>query len=91
MKTLYLFLAAISGLVVCGALRADKAPAKPASRIDVVYVNPGKFTDIKPYYLSSTPDPEPGRYLRIIKEHLESIGPRFIPADQHLTLRITDV
>jgi len=85
MKTLHLLLAVCS-LAAGGALRAADTPAP---RVDVVYVNPEKFTDVKDSY----PGTDQGRdeYLRLLKEHIETHANKYIPMGQHLALRITDV
>jgi hypothetical protein len=86
MKTLH-FVLAVLGLASCGALRADDS--KPAPRVDVVYVNPEKFTDVK----DSDDFPDRGRdeYLGTLKQHIEAKADQYIPAGQHLALRVTDV
>jgi hypothetical protein len=86
MKTFHILLAVL-GLASGGALRADDT--KSAPRVDVAYVNPEKFTDVKDNYFF----PEQGRdeYLRTLKEHIEKRANKYIPAGQHLALRITDV
>jgi len=86
MKTLHVLLAVL-GLASCGALRADDT--KPAPRVDVVYVNPDKFTDVTDDYFF----PDLGRddHLSTLKQHIEAQADKYIPAGQHLALRITDV
>jgi hypothetical protein len=86
MKTFHLFLAVL-GLASCGALRADDT--KPAPRVDVVYVSPEKFTDVKDndYFRDEGRD----EYLATLKQHIEAQADKYIPAGQHLALRITDV
>jgi hypothetical protein len=86
MKTLRLLLAVL-GLASCGALRA--ADTKPAPRIDIVYVNPEKFTDVRDSLYGT--DKGRDQYLQVLKENIESQADKFIPAGQHLALRITDV
>ena len=87
MKTLCFLLAGL-GLIACGAVRADDTkPAAP--RVDVVYVNPENFTDVKDSYSDT------GRfrdeYLGDLKEHIEKLANKHIPDGQHLAVRITDV
>jgi hypothetical protein len=86
MKTFH-FLLAVLGLASCGALRADDT--KPAPRVDVVYVNPEKFTNVTDDYFF--PDEGRDEYLRTLKQHIEAHADKYIPAGQHLALRITDV
>jgi hypothetical protein len=86
MKTLR-FLLAVLGLASCGALRADDT--KPAHRVDVVYVNPDKFTDVRDnYFFTGIGHDE---YLDTFKHHLENHEDKYIPAGEHLSLRITDI
>ena len=87
MKTLH-FLLVVLGLASCGALRADDTkPDTP--RVDVVFVNPEKFTDVRDSYSDT------GRFrderLGELKEHIEKYANKYIPDGQHLALRITDV
>jgi hypothetical protein len=86
MKTLHLMLAVL-GLAPCVALRATDAT--PAPRVDVVYINPEKFTDVRDAFHGT--DKGRDEYLSILKEHIETQANNHIPAGQHLALRITDV
>jgi hypothetical protein len=86
MKTTHLLLAVL-GLASCVAVRADDT--KPASRVDVVYVNPEKFTDVKDNYYFT--DEGRDEYLSTLKQHIETHANKYIPAGQHLALRVTDV
>jgi hypothetical protein len=86
MKT-FRFLLAILGLASGVGLRADDT--KPAPRVDVVYVNPEKFTDVKDNYYFR--DEGRDEYLGDLKEHIEKRANKYIPEGQHLALRITDV
>jgi hypothetical protein len=86
MKTLRL-LFAFFGLASCGALRADDTT--PAPRVDVVYVNPEKFTDVSDSYYFR--DQGRDEHLSDLKGHIEKRANKYIPAGQHLALHITDV
>jgi hypothetical protein len=88
MKILRLLFAVI-GLASGTLLRAADTPAK-ASLVDVVYVSPEKFTDVRDSY---NDDNEKIRdeYLDLLRSHIESHAKYYIPAGQHLALRITDV
>src|SRR5580704_11045367 len=86
MKTLRL-LFAVFGLASGGALRA--ADTTPAPRVDVVYVDPEKFTDVTDSF--NSPDKGRDEHLSDLKEHIEKRANKYIPAGQHLALRITDV
>jgi hypothetical protein len=87
MKILRLLLAVL-GLASGGALRAADTPAK-ASLVDVIYINPEKFTDVKDSYFGN--DKVRDEYLDQLKQHIVSHAKYYIPAGQHLALRITDV
>jgi len=86
MKTFRFLLAAL-GLAACGACANETMSAQP--RVDVVYVNPEQFTDVKDSFADT------GRfrdeYLGDLKEHIEKQANKYISSGQHLALRITDV
>jgi hypothetical protein len=85
MKTFH-FLLAVLGLAACGAC-ANETTTPP--RVDVVYVNPEKFTDVRDSAYST--DKGRDEYLGDLKEHIEKQANKYIPDGQHLALRITDV
>jgi hypothetical protein len=85
MKTFHFLLAAL-GLISCGAC-ANETTTPP--RVDVVYVNPEKFTDVRDSAYSA--DKGRDEYLGDLKEHIEKQANKYIPEGQHLALRITDV
>ncbi|HZP58773.1 MAG TPA: DUF3016 domain-containing protein [Opitutaceae bacterium] len=89
MKTLHLLLAFATLTVAAVWLRADPAADKPAGLVDVTYVNPEKFTDVKD---SDVPDDRVrDEYLKELKTHIETHAKEYIPAGWHLNLKITDV
>ncbi len=88
MKILRLLLA-VFGLASGALLRAADTPAK-ASLADVVYVSPEKFTDVRDSYNSDN-EKIRNEYLDLLRSHIESYARYYIPAGQHLALRITDV
>ena len=94
MKTPALLSASLVALTV--ALPAFAAPEAsksdkpaPASRVQVEYVDPEKFTDVKDDYFGS----EKGRdnYLDQLKEYIEQRAAKRLPAGQTLTVTVTDI
>ena len=85
MKTLIPLLALLCLAACVAETAADLAPP----RVDVVFVNPDKFSDVR----DGDPGSDRGRdeYLKRIKEHIESQVNKYIPEGQHLALHITDV
>lgn len=88
MKILRLLLA-VFGLASGVLLSAADTPAK-APLVDVVYVSPEKFTDVKDSY-SNYSDKIRDEYLDLLRKHIESSAKNYIPTGQHLALRVTDV
>lgn len=88
MKTPHIILAAVFGLVAAGAIcAADEA--KPASRAEVVFSHPEKFTDVKDAYMGS--DKGRDAYLDLLREHIVKQAERYVPEGQHLAVMVTDV
>ena len=62
---------------------------KPGSRVDIIFVQPEKFTDCKDEYRDT------GRgqkyILPEIRSTIEKIASRYLAAGQHLEIRITDI
>ncbi|HTQ30479.1 MAG TPA: DUF3016 domain-containing protein [Opitutaceae bacterium] len=85
MKTLRLLLA-LGALAAGSALRAANPPAPP---VDVTYVNPDKFTDVKDSYFVN--DKVRDEYLDELKQHFQAQAKDYVPAGWHLALRVTDV
>jgi hypothetical protein len=92
MKTPSLLSASLVALAV--ALPSFAAPeteksAKSDARIQVEYVDPEKFTDVKDDYFGS----EKGRdsYLDQLKEYIVQRANRRLPAGQTLTVSISDI
>ncbi len=65
------------------------APAPADSRVEVIYVNPEKFTD----FTDSSTGSERGAegYRALFKEYLETEAVRFVPEGTRVALSITDV
>jgi hypothetical protein len=87
MKTKLLLIASL-GLVVAGGAFAAEA-SKPVSPIEVTFVAPEKFTDVRDDIMES----ERGRdaLLEQLKDHLVKRGTRFLAAGQRLEISVTDV
>ncbi|HEY5079950.1 MAG TPA: DUF3016 domain-containing protein [Opitutaceae bacterium] len=87
MKTLRLFSAVLGLLAVC-ALRAADSP-NPASRVDVVFDHPEKFTDVK----DGEPATDRGRdaILGRIREYLVSRVSPMVPEGDRLAIIFTDI
>jgi hypothetical protein len=79
---------AFLGLMSVGAAVAASAD-KPAANVEVTFVAPEKFTDVKDDYMDS----EKGRaaLLSELKEHLVKRGAQYLGANQRLEIKVTDV
>ena len=89
MKTSTLFLGALAGLAAISAAVAADAPAKTDARVEIVFVQPEKFTDVRDAYVAS----DVGRQgiLDQIRDYLVSRANVYIPAGQKLTVTFTDI
>ena len=87
MKTKFLLFFTL-GLINAAWLRASDTP-KPATSIEVVFVEPEKFTDAK----TEAYDSDRGRdqILAELKAHIERLAGRYVTEGQHLTVSITDI
>jgi hypothetical protein len=87
MKTLRLF-SAVLGLIAACALRAADT-SNPASRVDVVFDHPEKFTDVK----DSDPPTDRGRdaILGNIRNYLVRQASPMIPGADRLSITFTDI
>jgi hypothetical protein len=86
-----LLLGLLAGVAAGSVLMAadkDKKNAD-AGRVEVVYTNPEKFTDLRD---SEFPE-DSGRegYLADLKEHLERRAPHYLAEGQKVTVTITDI
>jgi hypothetical protein len=86
MKTFRFALIALLGLAAATALRAD-APA--VSPVDVTFVNPEKFTDVKDYYMPT--DSGRDAILADLKDYIVKRASARLAAGQHLTVTVTDI
>ncbi len=90
MKTRIIFSTAILATAVgLGSSASAADSAQTEQRVEVVYTNPEKFTDVKDSSMQS----ERARddYLRLLKEHLQERVPQQIPEGTKLTITISDV
>ena len=81
-------LLALFGLVVGGAAFATE-PDKPAARVEVTFVNPEKFTDVKDSFMQTDRDRD--YILERLKEHLVSRAPRFLAEGERLEIKFTNI
>ena len=79
---------AFFGLVAVGAALAA-GPDKPVSRVEVIFVEPDKFTDVKDELLQT----ERGRnyLLEQLKVHMQSVAAKYVKEGQHLEIKVSDV
>lgn len=78
----------VLGLVSVGAAVAARTD-KPAANIEVTFVAPEKFTDVKDGFS----DAERAReaILDELKDHLVTQGARFVASNQRLEIKVTDI
>ena len=88
MKTLILVSAACA-LTICGGLRGADTAAKPAPPVEVNFVHPEKFTDVKDSYVSE--DNVRDELLNELKQHIQSHIKDYLPAGWHLVVNVTNV
>lgn len=84
-KRFLITLGLMAGLTV--PLSAADAPAN--SPVEVTFVEPEKFTDLKDSYGATERINE--AYLRQLKEHLQRVGAKRLAPGQRLVVRITDI
>lgn len=89
MKTKLTLVAAALVALNVSAIAADSAAEKTDARVEVTYVNPEKFADVK----DSSYGSERGRdaYLSELKEHLVDRGSKWLAEGHKLAVTITDV
>jgi hypothetical protein len=88
MKTTRLLLLSALALVGVGAARALD-PVKGPSRVEVVFFEPEKFTDVKDSYMGS--DKGRDSTLDLLKEYLATRGVRGLLPGQKLAITFTDI
>lgn len=88
MKTTRILLLSALALVGAGAAQALD-PVKGPPRVDVVFFEPEKFTDVKDAYMGS--DKGRDSTLELIKEYLATRGTKALLPGQKLAITFTDV
>lgn len=76
------------GLVVVGAAVAARTD-KPVGAVEVTFVDPEKFIDVKDDYMESDRGRE--ALLSELKEHLMTRGAKYLSANQRLEIKVTEV
>jgi hypothetical protein len=90
MKIKFVMTAALLAAVCAPVFPADAtASEKSDARVDVVYVNPEKFTDVKDSQTGMDRDRE--SYLALIREFLVERGSLYVPEGQKLVITISDI
>ena len=87
MKTKFILFVAL-GLVATAVLAAADSP-KPASRVEITFVQPEKFTDAKNEAYASDRGRE--QILATIKTYAEQKAGHYVSEGQHLEIRFTDI
>ncbi len=91
MKTKFAVAAALLAAMSAPVLPASESAvsAEAGTRVEVVYVNPEKFTDVKDSNFGS----ERGREdtLALLKDYIVERGAKLLPEGQRLSVTITDV
>jgi len=88
MKTTRLLLLSALAVVGVGAVRALD-PVKGPSRVEVVFFEPEKFTDVKDSYMGS--DKGRDSTLDMLKEYLTTRGVRGLLPGQKLAITFSDI
>ena len=83
-------LALLLGATTGALSAADKAVA-PDARVTVVFDHPEKYTDVKDGASDSDNERGGGRYLPLLKAHLEEQAGRRLAPGQKLTVTFTDI
>jgi hypothetical protein len=73
----------------CASAAVAARTDKPVANVDVTFVSPEKFTDVKDTYMES----ERGRdgLLDELKTHLVTQGARYLAPNQRLEIKVTEV
>jgi hypothetical protein len=88
MKTTRIFLLSALALVGMGSARALD-PVKGPPQVDVIFLEPEKFTDVKDGYMGS--DKGRDSTLELLKEYLTTRGSKGLRPGQKLAITFTDV
>jgi hypothetical protein len=89
MKLNHLFIAALAGLapaVVFGV--APKASVTTSDRVEVQFLEPTKFTDVRG---TLNDDGDRNGYLDQLRNHINTIAPEYVAAGQKLQITFTDI
>jgi hypothetical protein len=90
MKTKFAVSVALLAATCVPAFSADStASAQADARVEVVYVNPDKFTDAKESQIMSERDRD--GILSLLKEFVVERAEKLVPEDQKLTITISDI
>jgi hypothetical protein len=90
MKTKFAVAAALMAAVCAPVFPADSdVPAQAAARVEIVYVNPENFTDVKDSQMALDRDRE--AYLTQIREYIVERAEKYLPEGQTLTVTISDI
>ncbi len=90
MKTKFAVAAALLAVVCAPVFPADSAvSAEAGARVEVTFVNPEKFTDVKDSDFGTERQRED--ILALLKEFLVERAPKFLPEGQVLAVTITDI
>ncbi|MFI5356294.1 MAG: DUF3016 domain-containing protein [Opitutales bacterium] len=87
MKATPLLLAAAFGLVVAGTVQAADTAAN--ARVQVTFVHPEKFTDVRDAYMPSKKGMAAN--LDSIRQFVEQRAAEYLPAGQRLEVKFTDI
>jgi Protein of unknown function (DUF3016) len=90
MKTKFAVAAALLAVVCAPVFPADSTvSAEAGARVEVTFVNPEKFTDVKDSDFGTERQRED--ILALLKEFLVERAPKFLPEGQVLAVTITDI
>jgi len=89
MKTTRMSLSVILGLAAAGMVFAADPGVKTDARVEVIYSQPEKFTDVRDAYTAT----EMGRtaILDQIRDYIVTRAPYYVPTGQKLTITFTDI
>jgi len=90
MKTKFSVVALLLVVICAPVFPADSAtPAPTGPRVEVIYVNPEKFMDVKESYMGS--ERERDSILSLLKDYLVERAEKMIPEGHKLAITITDI
>ena len=76
------------GLLAVGAALAAGTD-KPVSRVEVIFIEPEKFTDMKDELMQT--DRARDYLLEQLKVHMQSAAAKYVSEGQHLEIKVSDV